>query len=133
MKKGVRRTGVSLDNELLKKFDEFIKRRGLRSRSQAICEAIRYYMSEYSWEKAKGNVVGVISIIYDHTAHELSDYLTDVQHNFIDVIRSSIHVHLDKNNCLEVITCVGDAKRIKDLAKRISARKGIKIMRVTVL
>jgi len=127
------RTGISLEKDLLSEFDEFIKKRGYKNRSKAISDAIRHYMAEYSWEKIKGKIVGIISFIYDHKVHELSSLLTDIEHQFLDVIRSSVHIHLDERNCLEVIVGIGDAGRITNLAKSLMSKRGVKHLRVTVV
>ena len=126
----VTRTGISLDKSLLKQFDDFIKKRGYKNRSKAISDAIRHFMAEYSWENLEGEVIGVISFIYNHEVRGLSDELTDIEHEYVEVIKSSTHIHLDKQHCLEVVVSIGDSRKIANLAKKLMTRKGVKHLRV---
>jgi len=118
------RFGVSIHPELLKKFDELITEKGYANRSEAIRDIIRDHMIE-EWEK-EGEVVGTITILYDHNVRGVMEKLTDLQHENPEDVASTIHVHLDENNCLEVILVKGDAKRVKKLADKLIATKGVK-------
>ncbi|MCD6467223.1 MAG: nickel-responsive transcriptional regulator NikR [Methanomicrobia archaeon] len=119
------RFGVSIPPELLKEFDELINKKGYANRSEAIRDIIRDYMIEQEWEKGE-KVVGTITILYDHDTRGVMEKLTDLQHENFEDVSSTIHVHLDENNCLEVIIAKGDAKRVKKLADRLIATKGVK-------
>jgi len=119
------RFGVSIPPELLKEFDELINKKGYSNRSEAIRDIIRDHMIEREWEKG-GEIVGTITILYDHEVRGVMEKLTDLQHESFEDVPSTIHVHLDENNCLEVIIVKGDAKRVKKLADRLIATKGVK-------
>ena len=101
MEEGITRIGVSLPKNLLDEFDRIISTRGYSSRSEAIRDAIRNYISEYKWlESEKGEVVGVMVVVYDHNVRGVSDFIIDLQHEFNDVVTSSTHIHLTKINVL---------------------------------
>jgi CopG family nickel-responsive transcriptional regulator len=119
------RFGVSLDNELLNKFDNYIKQNKYPTRSKAISDLISSVVVNQEWQKNK-KVAGAIILIYDHHKRELVNKLIDIQHNFQKIIISSQHVHLDHNNCLEVILTKGNTKIIQKLASMLKATKGVK-------
>ncbi len=121
------RIGVSLPENLLTKFDDIILQRGYSSRSEGIRDAIRNYIIHYEWmSDIQGERVGVITIVYSHSQRGLVDNLTDIQHDFGGVIQSSLHVHLDHDNCLEVVVLKGEGKDVKKAAERMMALKGVK-------
>ncbi len=128
------RIGVSLPDTLLDKFDEIIEKRGYSSRSEGIRDAIRSYISYYEWMgDIKGHRIGTVSVIYDHTKRGLSNALGDIQHNYSHLIKSSVHSHLDHDNCFEVIVLDGDGGEIKKLAEEIMALKGVKFSKLTTV
>ncbi|MBP2030127.1 CopG family nickel-responsive transcriptional regulator [Methanohalophilus levihalophilus] len=125
------RIGVSLPDNLLNKFDSIIMERGYSSRSEGIRDAIRSYINYYEWmNDISGRRVGTITLIYDHTKRGLSNAVADVQHDYSDLIKSSIHIHLDKENCLEVIIFDGDGKDVKGLDEGLMALKGVKYVKL---
>lgn len=131
MEQELMRIGVSLPENLLTKFDDIIEKRGYSSRSEGIRDSIRTYITHYEWmSDVKGRRVGTISLIYDHTKRGLSNSLADVQHDHIDIIKSSIHVHLDHDNCLEVIILDGEGADVKAVAERIMSLKGVKYVKL---
>ena len=128
------RIGVSLPDTLLGKFDEIIEKRGYSSRSEGIRDAIRSYISYYEWMgDIKGYRVGTVSVIYDHTKRGLSNALADIQHQYSHLIKSSVHIHLDYDNCFEVIVLDGEGEEIKELAEAIMALKGVKFSKLTTV
>ncbi|AKB45205.1 MAG TPA: nickel-responsive transcriptional regulator NikR [Methanosarcina vacuolata] len=128
------RIGVSLPDTLLDKFDEIIEKRGYSSRSEGIRDAIRSYISYYEWMgDIKGYRVGTVSVIYDHTKRGLSNALADIQHQYSHLIKSSVHIHLDHDNCFEVIVLDGEGEEIKELAEAIMALKGVKFSKLTTV
>lgn len=130
--RGLTRIGVSLPSNLLNKFDTIIRGRGYSSRSEGIRDAIRAYIVEYEWmERESGEEIGTITYIYDHNQRGLGDELTEAQHHFIDMIKSSTHIHLDDENCFEIVVLKGDAKKIKGLAEKIMSLKGVKHLKLT--
>lgn len=120
------RFGVSLESELLKKFDSLIKSKGYSNRSEAFRDLIRQDLVDKEWDSANGEVAGTITLIYDHHQRELVGKLMDLQHDFGKIIISSQHVHLDHNNCLEVIVVKGSPKDAQRLADSLKSVKGVK-------
>jgi CopG family nickel-responsive transcriptional regulator len=125
-KENVARIGVSLPPRLLEKFDSVIVGMGYANRSEAIRDAIREYILKNELKVEKGERVGAISLIYDHDIHGVNDVLTDLQHRYCEEIQSSIHLHLDKHNCMELIIVRGDAKMVKEIKDRLTSTSGVK-------
>ena len=119
------RFGVSLKEELLNKFDNFIMERAYPNRSEAIRDLIRENLVKKEWAKGK-EVAGAITLVYDHHRRDLVNKLTDIQHDFHDLIVSSQHIHLDEDNCLEIIAVKGSPKKIEQLAHKMRSTKGVK-------
>lgn len=128
----VKRFGVSLEPSLLKNFDSLITKKGYANRSEAIRDLIRDSLVEEEWEIGDKETVGAITIVYSHDTRELTDTLTDLQHNFYTSIISSMHVHLDEHNCLEVIVAKGKGRNIKKIADRLIGTKGVKHGKLTL-
>jgi CopG family nickel-responsive transcriptional regulator len=126
MEENITRIGVSLPKNLLEEFDAIIRTRGYSSRSEAIRDAIRSYIMEYKWlEREEGEMVGVVYIIYDHTVKGVSDAIIDIQHEFLDIITTTLHIHLSRDYCLEMILVKGDMKRVKRLVDKAMTIKGV--------
>jgi CopG family nickel-responsive transcriptional regulator len=121
----VRRFSVSLEEKLLARFDEHIRERHYINRSEAVRDLIRKEFVQNEWEAGK-EVVGVISLVYDHHQHQLQEKITELQHGFHHQIISTTHVHLDHDNCLEVIIVRGRAVDIKGLSETLTALRGVK-------
>ncbi len=122
----VTRFGISLDKSLLNKFDERIRKKGYPNRSEAIRDLIRDSLVMEEWEQATGETVGTITIVYSHDKRELLDLLTRIQHHHHNLIISSMHIHLDEHNCLELIAVKGKGEEIKKIANRLIGAKGVK-------
>lgn len=122
----IKRFGVSLDSSLLRNFDSLIARKGYANRSEAIRDLIRDSLVKEEWEYGKKETVGTITFVYSHDTRELVDTLTDLQHRFYSSIISTMHVHLDEHNCLEVLVVKGEAKDIKKIADRLIGTRGVK-------
>jgi len=120
------RFGVSLDSELLENFDRLIEKKGYKNRSEAIRDLIRDELVSEEWESSSNETVGVFSIVYDHHQRELNTKLTHIQHNYLHVIVSSTHIHIDHHNCLEVIILRGTTETIKKVSDEISSTRGVK-------
>ena len=128
------RIGVSLPDTLLGKFDEIIEKRGYSSRSEGIRDSIRNYISYYEWMgDIKGHRTGTVTVVYDHTKRGLSNTLASIQHRYSHLIKSSMHIHLDHDNCFEVIVLDGDGEEIKELSESIMALKGVKFSKLTTV
>lgn len=122
----VTRMGVSLPPNLLEGFDEMIGRMGYANRSEAVRDAIRYYMVKNEPVKGRKRMIGVVSIVYDHDVHGVSDILTDLQHKYHHLIQSSIHLHLDEHNCLELVIVKGEVSKINEIRDRLTSVAGVK-------
>ena len=120
------RFGVSMDRALLAALDDIVRRRGYGNRSEAIRDLIRAERVRESWESATGPVVGVLTLLYDHRVREADERLTELQHEHEDLVHSTMHVHLTRRMCLEVIVMRGEARRIQRLADRLIAGRGVK-------
>ncbi len=119
------RFGVSIPASLLKKFDQYLKRKHYSNRSEAIRDLIRERLVEEEWRETQKEVVGTITYVYDHHKRELTDRLIDLQHAYYLNIISAQHIHLDHDHCLEVVIVKGGAGQIRELSDRIKALKGI--------
>jgi CopG family transcriptional regulator, nickel-responsive regulator len=119
------RFGVSLEAELLRKFDGLVRKRGYASRSDAFRDLIRHELVEEQWQ-AGGEIAGAITIVYDHHRRELVNTLLTVQHDFGDLIIASQHVHLDHHSCLEIIAIKGTPAEARKLADGLRSIKGVK-------
>lgn len=119
------RFGISLDEDLLKIFDLHINKKGYENRSEAIRDLIRESLVKKEWQENK-LVTGAITIVYDHHKRELLNHLVDSQHDYHECILSTQHLHLDHDNCFEIIAVSGKAGRIKELYDKLRSAKGVK-------
>ena len=126
------RFGISLEEDLLKRFDHLITRKGYANRSEAIRDLIRDNLVKQEWDAGDREIVGAITLVYSHDTRELTDTLTDMQHHFHNSTVSSMHVHLDEHNCLEVLVVRGKGNEIKKIADRLIGTKGVKHGKLTV-
>ncbi len=134
MEQDLARIGVSLPENLLEKFDEIITKRGYSSRSEGIRDAIRGYIRYYAWmSEVEGERVGTISLVYDHNQRGLVNSLLDIQHEFSDIIRSSLHVHINHDMCMEVLLVRGEGRDVKNVTERIMTLKGVKHVKLTTI
>ncbi len=127
----ISRFGVSIDSQLIKKFDALIGRKGYATRSEAIRDMIRETLVEQEWESGEQETVGTITIVYNHHTRELEHALTDMQHKSFHQIVSTLHVHLDAHNCLEVLVVKGKSQEIRKIADRLIGTKGVKHGKLT--
>jgi len=128
------RVGVTFPPSLLKDFDEIINSMGYDSRSKAIQDSVRLFVSERKWLKEEDtNQTGVIVMVYDHEVRNLESGLTEAQHHHSDLISSTMHIHLGDRDCLEVIAVKGKSSEIKHLSDELVTRKGVKILKATIV
>jgi len=128
------RVGVTFPPDLLKELDETVKKMGYDSRSKAIQDAVRSFITEFRWlSEQRGTRVGVLVMVYDHEVEGLEAALTDTQHKHSHVVRSSMHVHLSERDCLEAIAVKGDAQEIRRLAQELTTKRGVKQVKATIL
>ena len=119
------RFSVSLEDKLLKQFDRYIGARKYVNRSEAVRDLIRKALVKEDWE-ANRDVVGVITLVYDHHQRQLQDKLTEIQHAFHQDVVSTTHIHLNHDDCLEVTIVRGKASRVQSLADQLIAIRGVK-------
>ena len=120
------RFGVSIEEPLLESFDALLGRKGYGNRSEAIRDLIRDRLVQEEWARGTGEVVGTITILYDHHVKELQARMTEIQHDSHSHIISTLHVHLDHSNCLELLVVRGRPAEIRSLADALFAMKGVK-------
>ncbi|MDY6968493.1 MAG: nickel-responsive transcriptional regulator NikR [Spirochaetota bacterium] len=120
------RFGVSIDEKLLKKFDTLITEKGYVNRSEAIRDLIRDMLVMEEISDPDTEVVGTLVLIYSHEVREILDKLNDIQHEYFQYIVSSMHVHLDEHNCLEILLLRGNGKTVKDISDRLISVKNVK-------
>ena len=134
MEQDLARIGVSLPENLLERFDEIITKRGYSSRSEGIRDAIRGYIRYYAWmSEVEGERVGTISLVYDHNQRGLVNSLLEIEHEFSGMIRSSIHMHINHDMCLEVLMVRGEGRDVKAVTEKIMALRGVKHVKLTTI
>jgi len=126
------RFGVSMDENLLQRFDTLISRKGYANRSEALRDLIRDHLVEEEWREKGREMVGTITMVYNHHTRGLSDSLTDLQHHFHDLVISTMHLHLDEDNCLEVLVVKGMVDKIKSVADKLISTRGVKHGKLTM-
>jgi CopG family transcriptional regulator, nickel-responsive regulator len=129
---GLSRIGVAIDSGLLDKFDKLIGQRGYTNRSEAFRDLIRDELVEKTWESPDSLVVGTVTLVYDHHVRLLNEKLTGIQHDFHHAILSTLHVHLDHDNCLEVLVVRGRSADVRKVADSLISTKGVKHGRLTI-
>ncbi|MHB1014502.1 MAG: nickel-responsive transcriptional regulator NikR [Desulfurivibrionaceae bacterium] len=120
------RFGISLDEKLLESYDQLIEAKGYMNRSEAIRDLIRSALVEEKWDAGNAEMVGTVTLVYNHHVRDLSDKLTEHQHAHHDRVISALHVHLDAHNCLEVLVVRGRAGEVKRIADELIGVKGVK-------
>lgn len=132
--KKVSRISVSVQPELLRKFDEASARVGYENRSKAMQAAMRGLITESKWMCEKMGVgVGAIALIYGHDVRGLEEEITDIQHDHGNTVISSMHVHLNEENCLEIIAVRGKAEEVKALSDQLKTKRGVKQLRLAIV
>ncbi len=126
------RFGVSIDEKLLTRFDGLISEKGYVNRSEAIRDLIRDMLVREETAKPDTEVIGTLTLIYSHEVREISDRLNDVQHHNYQNIVSTVHVHLDEHNCLEVLLLRGSAEVVKKIADNLLSIKNVRHGKLTV-
>jgi CopG family nickel-responsive transcriptional regulator len=131
------RIGVSVDKELLLMFDELIAKQGYQSRSEALRDLVRRQLSEERLQHAEAEGVAAVFLVYDHHSTKLTEKLIDLQHAHIPgsnlQVISSLHVHLNEHDCLEVIVLRGKVGQINEVAETILSMKGVKLGRLNIV
>ena len=131
----ITRVGVTFPPDLLKDFDEITVKMGYESRSKAIQDAVRLFVTERKWIQQESNTqqTGVILMVYDHDIHGLESNLTEAQHEHSELITSTLHIHISERDCLEAIAVKGKASEIHHLSDELTTRRGVKILKTTIV
>jgi CopG family nickel-responsive transcriptional regulator len=128
---GKTRVSLSVQADLMKEFDAVAESLGHPTRSKAVSEAMREFVSTKRWDIAKKGVVpGVILVTYDHHARGVNRALTELQHDYHDVVGATMHIHLTRHTCLEVISFEGESDRVRALARVLQSQKGVLSLKV---
>ncbi|MGA2679930.1 MAG: nickel-responsive transcriptional regulator NikR [Sedimentisphaerales bacterium] len=130
---GIERVGVSLEKELLGAFDKLIAEKGYQSRSEAIRDLIRQQLNDNQLRNDKAEAVAAVVLVYDHHATAIMERLTELQHSHVLKTISSLHIHLDHHDCLEVIVLRGKVGEINKMGEKLISIKGVKLGRVNLL
>ena len=123
--KGVSRIGVSLEPALLGQLDLYLEQKGYTNRSQGIRDIVRARFIQEDWERGDRSTVATVNLVYDHHKRELMERLATAQHEHLDNIVSSLHVHLDEQHCLEVLVLRGRGRDLRVLGEKLIATKGV--------
>jgi len=121
---------VSMPRNLLEELDKRIIKKGYSSRSELVRDLIRELLVEDKWLEGE-EVIGVLTLIYDHHQKELTQKMLSIQHHFHMKVLCSMHIHLDYHNCLEVIVLRGKPSDIEELSISIGGLKGVKFAKLT--
>ena len=127
------RIGISLDKDLLSQFDVLIAGQGYQSRSEAIRDLVRQQLSQERLNDPKSEAVAAVFLVYDHHAAHLTEKLIALQHSHLLHAISSLHVHLDRHDCLEIIVLRGQVAEINKVGENILSMKGVKLGRVNMV
>jgi CopG family nickel-responsive transcriptional regulator len=131
--KGVIRFSVSLPPSLVKAFDDAWKSMGYESRSKAAHDAFRSFISEYTWNSEKAEVAGTITLVYYLNKPGLLNQIVEAQHKFENVVTSSMHLHIAKDKCMDIIAVNGKVSDIRKLSQELTTKKGVKELKFTAI
>lgn len=127
------RVSLAIEAELLSRFDALIERSGHGNRSEAVRDLIRNRLIEEEWGSTNaGDAVATVTLVYDHTRRELADRLLEVGHDHHGAVIATLHIHLDHDNCLEIIALRGKPKQLRHIADHLIGMKGVKHGKVVV-
>lgn len=134
LKQSAVRFSVSLPPTLVREFDEILGSMQYVSRSKAVHDAIRNFISDYKWMREEaGKITGAIVMLYYLDKPGLANKIMRVQHKFGNIISSTMHIHLAKNKCLEIVTVDGDTKEVRSLTQELMTKKGVKQLKFTAI
>jgi CopG family nickel-responsive transcriptional regulator len=122
----VERIGISLDRKLLRQFDRLMAAKGYSNRSEAVRDLVRDKLLEQQWAAPAGEAVATVLLVYEHDTMELSQKLTGLEHEDFHRIVASMHVHMDHDNCLEILVLRGPGREIQKLGERLISLRGVK-------
>lgn len=134
MSQKITRVSLTLPQELLDELDRSLKAQSYASRSEAVRDALRDFLANYKWRsELKSEQLGALLLVYAHRVQGLTDQLVDIQHAHASIINAAQHLHLDAENCLEIIIVRGRAEQIRKLVEIIGALRGVKQAKLTVV
>jgi CopG family transcriptional regulator, nickel-responsive regulator len=119
------RFSVSLEDDLLEQFDRYCQEEQFATRSEAVRQLIRDTLTRRAWESQSRDAAGTLTLVYDHHRAQLGERLTQLQHDHVDLVISTMHTHLTHDLCLEVIVLRGPAEQLKKIAAQLRGLKGI--------
>jgi len=131
--KQVERIGVSLEKELLSRFDKHIDQQGYQNRSEAVRDLVRRELSKKKLSNPNTRAFGTLGIVYNHHSTKLMQKLTDFQHSHLLETICSMHIHLDAHNCMEVVVLKGNVGQINKISEKILSQKGVKLGRLNLV
>jgi CopG family nickel-responsive transcriptional regulator len=131
--KGIERIGVSLEKGLLEAFDDLIKDKGYKNRSEAVRDLLRKELSARRLEDPQTEAVAVVCLVYDHHVTKLTEKLLNVQHSHLLETISALHVHMDHHHCLEIIVLRGRVGQINKVAENMISLKGVRLGKVNLM
>ena len=126
------RFGVSMESRLIQAFDRHIADKGYANRSEAIRDLVRENLVQQEWAAGTAETVGTVNIVFDHHHGDITEGLTSLEHEHLHMIVSTLHVHLDHHNCLEVLVLRGKPSDIKRFSDKLISTKGVKHGKLTV-
>jgi CopG family nickel-responsive transcriptional regulator len=126
------RIGVSLEDDLLTRFDRLIAQKGYVNRSEAIRDLIRDALVQRAWSESnmRDERVAVVTLVYDHDSSSLAQKLAHIQHENHRAVISTLHVHMDEHNCLEVVVLRGRAKDVIHMGEGLVSTKDVKFGKI---
>jgi len=119
------RFSVSLEDDLLEKFDRYCAQQQFATRSEAVRQLIRDTLTARAWESQSQDAAGTLTLVYDHHKAQLGERLTRLQHDHADLVVSTLHTHLTHDLCLEVIVLRGPSHKLQQIAAQLRGMKGI--------
>lgn len=126
------RFGVSMEQELLNRFDSAISRKGYTNRSEAVRDLMRLFLIEEEWQGHQGQIVGTLTILYDHHSSRVNQALLELQHTHHETIASSLHIHLNEHLCMEVIVLRGPAAKVRQVANAVISLNAVRLGRLVI-
>lgn len=130
-RKGIK-FGVYIPEDIARELEDIMRNMGIDNKSKVIQEALRVFVLENKWYFTK-NVAGSIAILYNHDVNEVDVKLTDIQHEYIDIINASMHIHLDEKRCMLLIAIKGESSKIKEFIGKLHAIRGVLLIRYVLL
>jgi CopG family nickel-responsive transcriptional regulator len=121
-----------MPGDLVDDLDELVRDKGFATRSQGVADLVRAGLAEHRAQQGNRKIAGTITLVYDHHKRNIQALLTEIQHDHAEVIISTLHIHLDQGNCMEILAVRGRADRVRDTANRLITAKGVKHGTLTV-